>query len=54
MGGTGKIDAFELDPKRAAHLQRNVEACGADTIVTVHQVCACLLLVVVKLQDHGR
>ena len=39
MGGDGKIDAFELDAKRAAHLQRNVEACGAADIVTVHQVC---------------
>lgn len=40
MGCAGKIDAFELDPKRASHLQRNVEACGAADIVTVHQVLA--------------
>lgn len=37
MGGEGRIDAFELDLKRATHLQRNVDACGAANI-TVHQV----------------
>ena len=37
LGPGGRVDAFEKDGKRAAHLQTNLEACGAGA-VTVHQV----------------
>ena len=55
VGKSGRVDAFELDPKRAGHLQRNVDACAA-ACVTVHQVPDLKLLSHPILQKslHGR
>lgn len=36
LGGSGRVDAFEKNEKRAGHLSRNIEACCASN-VTVHQ-----------------